>query len=311
MEEETPWLSFSDVVTALLFVFIATTFWFMFRLEQARQRTDAEFERWRGADREAGVLLTAVAQCLEGETSGLVVRPVVDVSSRTLSMYFEASNSTEKTIAEWFPNCSAQLNADADGVVSRVRSCLAKDLPPLTKTYGVQLTLEGHTDARNPNGVCAEIFPTNWELSGARAGAVLRRLLCEDGGCPDTAQQEAQVLSTLSEDQQKLQIIAAGRAASRPALHALCETHSSQIDAALDAAVCKQIADNDPKLLATIQGSLGSMLSNPLPSADAALVAWANDPRCVSQSPPENCRERLGRLRRVDLRVDLRPIVAP
>ena len=36
-EEEIPWISFSDASIALLFVFIATTFWFMIQLQIAKQ----------------------------------------------------------------------------------------------------------------------------------------------------------------------------------------------------------------------------------------------------------------------------------
>ena len=36
-DEEIPWISFSDASIALLFVFIATTFWFMIQLQIAKQ----------------------------------------------------------------------------------------------------------------------------------------------------------------------------------------------------------------------------------------------------------------------------------
>lgn len=314
--DDTPWLSFSDVVTALLFVFIATTFWFMLRLEEARRRADQEFEQWRGADRQAGILLAEVAGCLEKESGELHVRPVVDARSRTLSVYIEPV-AINRTIVEWFPGCSAALSPSTDDVVGRVRGCLADEIPQLKGQYSVQLTLEGHTDARNTDG-CAALFPSNWELSGSRAGAVLRRLLCEDGSCqrPESVQQ-AETLKALTTDQRDLQIIAAGRAASRPALHALCaeQWRGAEVDADLDREICAMVQERaqpeadtaaiNAKILSRLQGALGGF-AGPLPSVDAALVAWANDPRCMG-SDKDACRDRLGRMRRVDMRVDLRP----
>ncbi len=314
--DETPWLSFSDVVTALLFVFIATTFWFMLRLEEARRRADQEFEQWRGADRQAGILLAEVATCLEQEQGSIHVRPVVDARSRTLSVYIEPV-AINRTIVEWFPGCSAALTPATDEVVSRVRSCLSTEIPTLKGQYSVQLTLEGHTDARDTGG-CAGLFPSNWELSGSRAGAVLRRLLCEDGSCTgEEAIRQADALKTLTSDQRDLQIIAAGRAASKPALHALCaeQWRGAEVDAALDREICALIQERaqpeadtaalNTKILKAVQTGIGGLMG-PIPSVDAALVAWANDPRCMGGAE-EACKDRLGRMRRVDMRVDLRP----
>lgn len=322
-EDETPWLSFSDAVTALLFVFIATTFWFMFRLEQARQQqqqlsaeTREELKKLKGADIAAGQLLHGVGQCLTKQRSGKVgVRPVVEESTHTMSLYIEPQAST---IVEWFGDCSATITPDAAIVVGMARDCLAAEVPTLAADYTVVLTLEGHTDARLPGaGDCRERFPSNWELSGARAGAALRRLMCEDGTCGSGAISEASKLRDLAQDRERLQLVAAGRAESMPAWRALCASDwpGAEVDAPLDDSVCQALSATGPASTDRAAAVVSLIASSPIGASgrsiatfDQALVAWANDPRCSdSHADGEVCDERFRRLRRVDMRVDLRP----
>lgn len=322
-EDETPWLSFSDAVTALLFVFIATTFWFMFRLEEARnlleQRIDErteEVKKLRGADVAASELLQGVGVCLtERRDDGVRVRPVVEAATHTMSLYIEPQAST---IVEWFQVCSAEITPDAAAVVSMARECLASEIPALTSDYTVILTLEGHTDARVPGaGECRSRFPSNWELSGARAGAALRRLMCVDGSCDSVSLGEAEKLRALAQDRDRLQLVAAGRADSMPAWRALCAVDwpGAALDAELDAGVCGALSASDltpsgraEKVTGLIGASRIATGRAPVNSFDEALVAWANDPRCASGAAPAGvCDERFRRLRRVDMRVDLRP----
>ena len=310
--EETPWLSFSDAVTALLFVFIITTFWFMLQLEEARRRLEeqtllqkTELSRLQGAERAGNLLLADLSACLTDPAKrGPRIHPVVDTQSRTMSLYIEPSAIN---VVEWFTACSAEITPEAGQVVSAVRSCLAAEIPTLVKDYTVQLTVEGHTDARRPGASCSSRFPSNWELSGARSGAALRFLTCDDGGCDQKQRVEAGVLGEHAQDSHELQLVAAGRSASRPALRALCSPDwpGASVDPALDAEVCAALFA-DPKrpdttLAATaIFRSLGGR-----GTGDDALIRWANDPRCRAGS--RECEERFRRLRRVDLRVDLRP----
>jgi flagellar motor protein MotB len=324
-DDETPWLSFSDAVTALLFVFIATTFWFMFRLEQARslleQRIDEraeELKKLRGADVAASDLLEGVGVCLaERRSDGVRVRPVVEESTRTMSLYIEPQAST---IVEWFQVCSAEITRDAAVVVSMARDCLAAEVPALTEDYTVILTLEGHTDARVTGaGECRSRFPSNWELSGARAGAALRRLMCVDGSCDEESIAEAGKLRDLAQDRDRLQLVAAGRAESMPAWRALCapDWSGAAVDAGLDSAVCTALGETGGTSLDRTEMVTGLIRNSPiaglasLNSFDEALVAWANDPRCVGAAGlAVSCDERFRRLRRVDMRVDLRPRTA-
>ena len=319
-DDETPWLSFSDAVTALLFVFIATTFWFMFRLEQARhlleQRIDEQTEevkKLKGADEQAGMLLEGTRTCLmKSPADGIQVRPVIEPSTHTMSLYIEPQATT---LVEWFQACSAEVTPEAAQVVALARSCLAQEIPEKTNDYTVLLTLEGHTDARSPSsGACRERFPSNWELSGARAGAALRRLMCDDGSCGDAQQEEADKLRLLAQDRARLQLVAAGRADSLPAWRALCEWGDAKVDPALDSRVCGLLnadpaaALRDGSLLRAVLGSPIGSLRPALATGDDAMIAWANDPRCFQPGADTAvCEKRLTRLRRVDMRVDLRP----
>ena len=52
-EPETPWASFSDVLSRMLFVFVITTFWFAWRLAMAELPVDRFLEA--RVDRERGV----------------------------------------------------------------------------------------------------------------------------------------------------------------------------------------------------------------------------------------------------------------
>lgn len=322
VEDETPWLSFSDAVTALLFVFIATTFWFMFRLEQARhlleQRIDErteEVKKLRGADVAAVELLQGVQVCLnERQAAGVGVRAVVEPSTHTMSLYIEPQAST---IVEWFQVCSAEITPEAGSVVAMARECLAAEVPALISDYTVLLTLEGHTDARPPGlGDCRARFPSNWELSGARAGAALRRLVCDDGSCAGAALKQAEELRELAQDREKLQLVAAGRAESMPAWRAICASdwRGAAVDQALDDAVCRAMLDEHSgssrqadTVTDLIRKSPISLLRPSIATFDEALVAWANDPRCANGADREVCEKRFRRLRRVDMRVDLRP----
>jgi|TARA_B100002003_G_scaffold41344_1_gene36857 chemotaxis protein MotB len=66
----------------------------------------------------------------------------------------------------------AQGKADLS---AQVRPILQKLVPLINKSYNM-VAVEGHTDNQAPNREIAKRYPTNWELSGARAAAVVREL---------------------------------------------------------------------------------------------------------------------------------------
>lgn len=313
--EEVPWMSFSDAVTALLFVFIATTFWFMFRLESKVQQNTEQLARLQGAEVAASTLLHGVNLCLNtGRSQGVGVRSIVEESTHTLSLYIE---SDSRTLVDWFGTCSVDISWQADQVVDLARGCLARSLPAGIKGYTVTLTLEGHTDAGAPAGSCRDRFPSNWELSGARAGAALRRLLCEDGTCEYHERVNAGTISRLAQKREDLQIVAAGRADSVPPWRAICDQGSAWTRLALDRATCKVLTGSDflphSVRVATVQSPISAALGKSfygrtLDSPDLALRAWAADPECMQgRLDPARCAARLGLARRVDLRVDFVP----
>jgi flagellar motor protein MotB len=339
--DESPWISFSDAMSALLFIFITTTFWFMIQLQEIRAKLsrqadeqEQQLKRLTGADKAADALLQDVKLCLgEAEDGELRIKPVVDEASRTLSVYLEPQPGV---VGEWFTVCSAAATPDAVRALETMRGCLAREVPTLAETYGVKLTLEGHTDARTTGGACAARFPSNWELSGARAGAALRRLLCEDGRCSGDEDAQAGVLRGLAQDSAKLQVVAAGRADAVPAWAALCDPAwpGAAVDPALDAAVCAALtgggAQSRAEAAALIEAARGAGAGAPM-TTDEAVIWWANAAPCLAPKAgpapkakarakgrasasagdepgsTRGCEERLGRLRRVDLRVDLKP----
>ena len=67
-----------------------------------------------------------------------------------------------------FDPCSSEVNPKAIPAIKYLAEKLRK--------YDVSLLIAGHTDNTKPKS-CAHLYPTNWELSAARAVNVLRLLL--------------------------------------------------------------------------------------------------------------------------------------
>lgn len=65
-----------------------------------------------------------------------------------------------------FPIGSAELDAQGRDVLTRVSAQLAK--------ASHRIEVEGHTDNLPIGGALARVYPTNWELAGARAARVVR-----------------------------------------------------------------------------------------------------------------------------------------
>lgn len=77
---------------------------------------------------------------------------------------------------------SGVLFASGEARLTPAGNVLLQGLGPLLKPIGNNLLVEGHTDSRPINSAA---FPSNWELSTARATAVLRNLI-EHEGIPGT-----------------------------------------------------------------------------------------------------------------------------
>jgi len=57
----------------------------------------------------------------------------------------------------------------------QILGILKKLVPVIQKSY-FQVAVEGHTDSKKTSGKVADRYPTNWELSSARASSVVRIL---------------------------------------------------------------------------------------------------------------------------------------
>jgi chemotaxis protein MotB len=73
---------------------------------------------------------------------------------------------------------SALLFASGEAEVTAQGTALLDKVAPILKKAGNDLVVEGHTDSRP---ITSAVYPSNWELSAARATAVVRQLIDKDG----------------------------------------------------------------------------------------------------------------------------------
>lgn len=309
-EEEIPWISFSDATIALLFIFIATTFWFMIQLKMAEQNKQAEIEHLRGAQTAGQVFLTSLNVCLENQENDIHFTTKLNTDENSISLFIEPKMME---VVEWFEQGSSLVTMEASQVLNSLRGCIVDDIQKVASEYTVLLTLEGHTDAQSISRTLQERYPSNWELSGARASSGLRRLLCLDGSCSEVEKEHSIVLHKLTMNRDDLQIIAAGRADTQPAWQAICDRtlNVGSITPELDRKVCKillqdpPLADRNQQVLQIIE----EVFERSISEFDVALQLWANTPLCIYgvQRELAACEDRLRKMRRVDLRISVRP----
>lgn len=314
---ETPWASFADVLSGVLFVFILTTCWFAYQLALATQEQKEQQEKLEkrkdeieGAKKKASELVGlpnawgALTRCL-GEKKSM--QPFPDPGDARVQLYLPG--------VEWFRTGEALLEGEQRAAAVEIRSCIQRVLSEegLTNIYDATIFFEGHTDMLNLSRSLQERYPTNWELSAARAAAVLRVVMEDGEGSGDLSQML---------ESGKLQFLAVGMADSRPAWERLCEDLSAE-----DQPVCEalrrseEILDPDERRGAqqsallqhanlwsarNIDCSAGS--TDPAGrSLSEMLTLWAN--RCPEGAFSNDDRRKL--LRRVDLRIELRPRITP
>jgi chemotaxis protein MotB len=119
--------------------------------------------------KDLAVIRMKVSALAQGRGLGNKIQVRQDADSITISL---ADNLL-------FDSGSAELKPGSGAVLTEIASVLAS-LPN-------QLRIEGHTDNVPVN---SQIYPTNWELSGARATTVLR-FMAESGGLAATRMQTA------------------------------------------------------------------------------------------------------------------------
>lgn len=133
------------------------------KLPEQRQGDQAglleRFGRAGLEDSKAGATDRDVAALLKGALDSLIARDLVTVTRKPLWVEVEIKTDI------LFPSGSAEIEASAVDVLNRV----ADILRPLT----YRLRVEGHTDNRP---IATTQFPSNWELSGARASRIVRLL---------------------------------------------------------------------------------------------------------------------------------------
>jgi outer membrane protein OmpA-like peptidoglycan-associated protein len=299
-EAEVPWGSFADALSGVLFVFILTTFWFAYQLQIA---TEQAYQQQIQAAEKTRVITEAreTARALTRQEGGLTqclrrngwVEPEPYRDEARLALYLPG--------VEWFDIGKASLDTPArEGAAAEIRECIGKlvDRQELKDKYQIRVSLEGHTDSQRYRDGDSE---TNWELSGRRAAAVVRRVL--DGN-------KGSITEAVEND--RLQVLSTGLADRQPAWNRICD-QKSQL-AAADRAVCDALLADSP--------GLDSLLADPelyafdehcaprsvdgSASRSERLRMWAN--RCPDPAG-DTGNARRGLLRRVDLRLELVPLL--
>jgi chemotaxis protein MotB len=75
-----------------------------------------------------------------------------------------------------FPTASAKLEPSGEAELDKVAQTLKEIIATMPKDVDWILRVDGHTDPRNINTL---EFPSNWELSTARATAVVKYLISQ------------------------------------------------------------------------------------------------------------------------------------
>jgi hypothetical protein len=292
-----------------------------------RQREKAARIARQLVSRERGSAETraSVAICLEDLLEDRVeVSPTVEESR--LSLYprrsgASSSRTTSATAAEelgerdpltieWFGSGSARLDPGPCDVAQKIGPCILRALlhPALTGTatsaggtgeFVLRVFVEGHTDSVPVSGGPAGI-PTNWELSGARAAAVVRAFLAppDPGGreatCPAPASDAAELEQRIARGE--LEVVAVGLADRRPAWKRLCQARVED-----PVCACLERSGGEADACSEV---LGASAGGTLPGdalASTLLVDWAN----LEEATDADVRRRFQR--RVDLRFEVVP----
>jgi chemotaxis protein MotB len=318
-DEDVPWASFADALAGLLFVFILLALSFAHQLQNATRQA---IEKEKVAEDKASQALRAqevardlvahakdgeetpsVAACLSqlsGERAGTRVRAVPTVDEARLSLYLYDDGQAS---IEWFDSGSASLAADPCEVARAIGPCLERaffhpELAKEDKEFRLRVFVEGHTDFIPVRG---GVFPTNWELSGSRAAAVVRAFMVPDGrgaSC-NAAEVPARALANRTAAGE-LEVVAVGLADRRPAWRRLC-------DDVPDDPVCSCLASQQGKAESCGPPLAAAAVEQAMPPgllpADQ-LIYWANQPEGLDR----DARRKL--LRRVDLRFEVAALSA-
>jgi chemotaxis protein MotB len=183
-ESSPPWLtSFSDMVLLLLCFFV---------LLLSFARTDAGvFQSALGSVRQALGTPPNASQDLQAPSPAQQAQAAAE-QEQARTVRARIVQQVEQFLSERGLSAQVEVAPDERGVILRTRDQILFDsgaaqlksegLPvlaavaDLARRFHGQLAIEGHTDDRP---IMTDLFPSNWELSGARSAAVLRHLLGE------------------------------------------------------------------------------------------------------------------------------------
>lgn len=154
-----PWIVFTDVVLAALFLFVLFIFALYIRYEKLTLLEELES---RQAEIAKLIRDSVPAEYSVAIDSGEAFSQRVTFSSDLL-----------------FPTCRDRLTGSGSEVVTLVGRLLG-----LRYTYFESIEVEGHTDPRPPTGSEQCPFRDNWELSSRRAATVVRILAGQAGLSP-------------------------------------------------------------------------------------------------------------------------------
>jgi len=164
-EEDTSWLLvYLDVITLLLIVFVILL---------ALLEPEEDDHREGLGD---GVL-EGQEHILEGDPSVLEGLPDPRDEGEPVEIPAELEEAGIQAVGEeetlTFRLDDAVLFETGQAVLQPDGQTAIDELVPILEATGVRLSVEGHTDSLP---IATEQFPSNWELSSARASAVLRYL---------------------------------------------------------------------------------------------------------------------------------------
>lgn len=321
---EPPWASFADALSGVLFVFILTTCWFAWQLAEATKKQETERKRLEGYREEARELVGseatpgALTRCLQRDENLVAVPHRTDAR---ILLYLRG--------VEWFGLGSAELRADQLPAALAIRGCLEDVLVRQASSLdldhdNIVVFFEGHTDAL----LAREGFVSNWELSAARAAAVLRVVL---EGAETAPGGSAGLLERVG--QGRLQLLPVGLGDTRPAWERLCagDTPAAFTDA-IDARLCAALPWRDSegqtsaRLISDVTDALDAhpeawtqvKLDCSAPEAQRftattpteKLVFWANrcPERAADTAAARDNDPRRSLFRRVDLRIQIDPL---
>lgn len=165
-EEQEDWLlTFADMVVILMCFFIMLFALTFMPPEKQQSFADALKEGGFAQDAEARDPYQQLVAAVVETFSQPNFEPYVLVTPAVGKVEIELASSA------FFPSGSAQFKREAMPIMEEI----AAKLQPFMESK-VEMVVEGHTD---DSPISSSQFPSNWELSGARASNVVRYLIAK------------------------------------------------------------------------------------------------------------------------------------